>query len=120
MGRLATLGCLLAVVLLLSGAGTAAIAEPQKIGLQQEFDRVQFRVTVHANGSATWTVHYERTLGNESEKQQFESFAERFNENETSLYRGFVNRSRALTRHGREVTGRSMNATGFDRRAASV
>src|SRR6056297_3231539 len=55
----------------------------------QNFDRVQFRIAAFENGSAKWTFHYERTLSNKSQKQQFQTYANRFNGNNTKLYLAF-------------------------------
>ena len=44
----------------------------------QEFDSTTFVVTTYANGTATFTIRYERRLENESQVDQFESFAQRF------------------------------------------
>jgi hypothetical protein len=85
--------------------------------LQGEFDRTEFRITVYANGSATWTVRYQQTLDNETERRDFEAFAETFNDRETPLYTDFVNRSRTLVNAGTDATGREMSAEAFARRA---
>ncbi|EJN58834.1 helix-turn-helix transcriptional regulator [Halogranum rubrum] len=84
---------------------------------QESFDRNEVRLTVYENRSARWTFHYERTLSNESERQDFDAFAEEFNSNETQLYLGFRRDSSALVAEGANITGREMEATGFARRA---
>ncbi|MFC4359107.1 helix-turn-helix transcriptional regulator [Halobium salinum] len=92
-------------------------ADPASLS-QASFDRNRVVLTVYENGSAEWTFHYRRTLGNESERQNFEAFATEFNSNRTSLYRRFRADSRALTGEGQNVTGREMNATKFSRQAS--
>lgn len=84
---------------------------------QESFDRNEVRLTVYENRSARWTFHYERTLANETERQNFEAFAEEFNSTETQLYRGFERDSSALVADGANLTGREMRATAFSRRA---
>jgi len=99
-------------------AAGAQTAENEPLRLtQQDFDRTEFTIEQYANGSARWTFTFTRTLSNESEKDAFRSYAEEFNTNETELYRGFVADADALTRDGRNVTGRNMTATGFTRNA---
>jgi len=99
--------------------GTAVSEESAALGGAAEFDRTRFRIEVFANGSARWQFRYVRVLGtNETERQQFETFAERFNTEETSLYSDFVARAEALTASAANATERRMTATDFSRRAA--
>jgi hypothetical protein len=82
-----------------------------------EADRTRFEITVFENGSARWVFRYEQRLDSETAIEDFERYAERFNAEETESYRNFRNRSAALARSGREVTGRNMTAVSFDREA---
>ncbi|MFB6354678.1 MAG: helix-turn-helix transcriptional regulator [Halobacteriales archaeon] len=107
--------CLLAVAAGAAGATPAATGIGLDLG--QEFDRTQFRIAVYPNGSARWTFHYERTLDNASEREQFEAFAAGFTANETGLFGDFRNQSRALAAQGEAATGREMAARAFARRA---
>ena len=86
--------------------------------LLQEFeaDRTAFIITVYGNGSAEWRFRYERAL-NGSERDDFEAFAEEFNDDETELFTNFRTRARWLTDNGSRATGREMRATGFARDA---
>lgn len=88
------------------------------VGTLQGFDadRTSFRITVYENGSAEWLFRYEKSL-NESERQDFEAFAQEFNTNETELFVNFRTRARWLTDNGSTATGRPMNATAFRRDA---
>lgn len=110
-----------AVALVLASAlvvGTAAAGTaPFGLAAAQEFDRVQFTVTVYPDGAADWTFRYERRLANESDRRQFERFAERFRTKDTPLFRDFRNQTLALVALGREATGRPMNATNITRDA---
>jgi len=96
-------------------AGSASLGAPT---LLQGFeaDRTSFRITVYENGSAEWRFRYEKGL-NESEREDFEAFAEEFNENETELYTNFRKRAQWLTDNGSTATGREMSAENFDREA---
>ncbi|WP_435346805.1 helix-turn-helix transcriptional regulator [Haloarchaeobius sp. HRN-SO-5] len=85
----------------------------------QQFDRTQFRIEVSANGSARFTIRHERQLANESERQQFQTFADDFESNQTELYSDFTRRARDLTTFGTNETGRNMTATDF-RRSATI
>ncbi|MFC7227648.1 hypothetical protein N0B31_09560 [Salinirubellus salinus] len=92
--------------------GPESVAEAQ-----QEFDRTAFLVTVYGNGTARWTFRFERTLSNETERQDFETFADRFDSEETALYTDFVNRSERLVSAGTNATDREMAAEAFQRDA---
>jgi LPXTG-motif cell wall-anchored protein len=84
----------------------------------EEADRVKFQITVHENGTAVWTFRYERHLANESERQQFESFAQEFNQNDSHpTYVGFKDQASALVAAGDEQTDRQMAANSFRRNA---
>lgn len=113
----------LVVGLLVTTAAVAGVVDERHHAIdgvdaaQESFDRNEVQLTVYENQSARWTFHYERTLSNETERQNFESFAQEFNTNETQLYRGFQRDSSALVADGANITGREMEATGFARRA---
>ncbi len=100
-----------------AAATPAAQAERVTLADAQEFDRAQFRIAVFPNGSARWTFHYERTLANASEREQFEGFAADFEANETTLWRDFRNQTETLVTRGETATGREMAAESYDRRA---
>ncbi|MFB6172663.1 MAG: helix-turn-helix transcriptional regulator [Haloarculaceae archaeon] len=106
------------VVVPAAGAGAATTSSPDSAAaVQSNFDRTTFVVRVFENGSARWTFQYSQPLTNESERQDFRTYAATFNENETELYRNFQTRADWLTRAGTNATGREMTATGFTRRA---
>jgi hypothetical protein len=81
----------------------------------QEFeaDDVQFEITVYENGSGTWTFRYMTNLESEEERQDFEAYAEEFENNDTDLYRSFQTGAERLTENGSELTGREMSAEAF-------
>ena len=81
------------------------------------FDRVEFHITVDRDGSARWTFRYLRTLRDEDEREAFETFADRFESEETGLYENFRRQADGLTAASTEQTGRQMDATGFERTA---
>jgi len=81
------------------------------------FDSTTFDITVHENGTATWTFTYERVLQTQSDEAEFQAFAEEFETEESDLYARFVDQSQALTASGAEATGREMEATDHDRSA---
>jgi len=83
----------------------------------QNFDRVQFRIAAFENGSAKWTFHYERTLSNKSQKQQFQTYANRFNGNNTKLYLAFQKQAKSLSDAGQRSTGRQMKPENFSKEA---
>ncbi|MEF8862229.1 MAG: hypothetical protein V5A40_10810 [Haloarculaceae archaeon] len=96
----------------------SAASDPETVReLQQEFDRTEFRITVDANGSAEWTFRFKRTLENDTERRDFRTFADGFNDESTELYTDFRQRARTLTTQGANATGRPMNATDFSKRA---
>jgi len=119
MHRQVLLGCLL-VAALVSGAAVTTAQETRSSGLLVQpdgFDQTTFEITVTENGSARWSIQHHRRLANDSEERQFRDFAERFESEETDLYRNFVSRSETLTAIGRNATGRPMAAKSFDRDA---
>jgi hypothetical protein len=95
----------------------AAAAEPVPMTQGIDADRTEFRITVYANGSAEWLFRYEQRLESDEERQDFETFAEEFNSQETEAYRNFQERAVSLTASGTNATGREMSAEDFDRDA---
>jgi uncharacterized membrane protein len=90
---------------------------PQTLGTTENFDNVEFHITVFENGTAEWTFTYQRTLNNETERQQFERFADEFNNNSTGMWRDFKQQARQLARAGQNATGRTMKAQNFRKEA---
>ena len=90
---------------------------PQTLGVAENFDSVEFHITVYENGTAGWTFTYQRTLNNESERQQFEQFADEFNNNSTTMWQEFRQQARRLASAGQNTTGRTMKAQNFKKRA---
>lgn len=84
----------------------------------EEFDSRSFDITVYENGSATWTFTYERLLSTESEEEEFRTFAEEFETEETDLYLRFIGQAEALADGGADATDREMSATNFERSAS--
>jgi uncharacterized membrane protein len=112
----------LAALLFVSVAAGPALAASDagttRLGAPEGFTQTVFNIEVYENGSAQWTFEYSRPLENASEREDFEAFAEDFEENESPMYRDFVNRSAKLTDAGSDVTGREMNASSFSRSAS--
>ncbi|QLD87028.1 hypothetical protein HWV23_15280 [Natronomonas halophila] len=115
------LACAFAVVLVsaavLGGAAPVAASDGQaaetRLTQSVDADRVEFRVTVYENGSAEWLFRYEQQLESDTERSDFETFAEEFNTNETDLYLNFRDRASSLTASGANATGRDMRAEAF-------
>jgi hypothetical protein len=87
-------------------------------GAAIEADSVEFRITVFDNASSRWTFTYTRVLENETERRQFESFAEEFEANETQSFIDFRDLAKGLADRGRNATGREMRAKAFSRSAS--
>ncbi|WP_247001344.1 helix-turn-helix transcriptional regulator [Halosolutus gelatinilyticus] len=83
----------------------------------QEFDETKFEITVYENGTATWTFRYEKELNGSDEEDAFETFAERFENEETPLYDTFTSMADNLTKAGVAETDREMEASDFNRSA---
>ena len=121
MERVLVVGVSLVFVVALccgSGVGATGRAQPS-FGDTSAFDSATYYVEVYANGSVHWTAQYQTILENESQVQAFESFAERFERDETELFASF--REGAVTdRVGQaeNVTGRPMDAVAFSRSAS--
>ncbi len=99
-----------------AGAGESLFPQTTPEG----FTDAEFEIRVHADGSVRWTVRASRPLENESEREQFETFAEEFETTETTAVRNFRARARRLAAFGTNATDREMNATDFDRNARVV
>lgn len=82
-----------------------------------EADRTVFVITIGDNGSAEWRFRYEQRLENDTDVEDFETYADRFNSEETDGFRNFRDRAIALTDSGTETTGRNMTAVRFRRDA---
>ncbi len=117
----AVVATLAAVLLVVSPFVSSAVAAPDADRLQtpDRFDTTTFRITLHENGSATWTIEHYQPLESVNETERFRAYAETFEDNETALYRNFVADAEALTRTGTNKTGRQMDARNF-RRSAGV
>lgn len=85
----------------------------------QDFDSTAFEITVHENGSATWTFRHERRLADEEEEENFAAFAEEFESEETGLYERFTDQSEALADTGSQATDREMETTAYNRSATT-
>ncbi|AGB37573.1 helix-turn-helix transcriptional regulator [Natronococcus occultus] len=85
----------------------------------QDFDSTTFEITVHENGSATWTFRHEQRLEDDDDETNFEAFAEEFEAEETGLYERFTEQAEALTDTRAEATDREMEATAFNRSATT-
>ncbi|UPV99997.1 hypothetical protein M0R88_15965 [Halorussus gelatinilyticus] len=99
------------------GPSTELSRTPQTLGVAENFDTVEFHITVHENGTAEWTFTYQRTLNNDTERRQFQQFASEFNNNSTRLYENFKRQARQLASAGQNATGRAMKAQHFHKEA---
>ncbi|MFC6973783.1 helix-turn-helix transcriptional regulator [Halomicroarcula sp. GCM10025709] len=102
-------------------AGIPAVAgeqQPSRLQTPERFDETTFRVTAYANGSARWTIEHRTPLANESERGQFEEFAQTFESAETPLYADFVEQAGLLTQFASNRTGRPMTPGQFQRSAS--
>jgi len=109
----------LALVVLLGVVVPAGAGEPTqpRVTTPPEFDSTTFEITVFANGTARWTFEHSRPLANDTEREQYRDFAERFNSENLSFYESFKDRARRLVSAGRNATGRNMTARNFQKRA---
>lgn len=80
-----------------------------------DFDRITFRIEVFENGDARWTTANWKSLENETERDDFQTFIDRFEDESTAQFDAFVARAEALTDAGTDATGRQMEATSFER-----
>jgi uncharacterized membrane protein len=113
-----------AVVIVVAAISTpAAMATPQaqeRPSLQTPagFETTTFRITVHGNGSATWAIEHRQPLTNDSQREQFRAFADRFETTETDLFRTFKTGATRLADLGSSATDREMAARNIRRSAA--
>jgi hypothetical protein len=111
-------------VILVAAAITApvAIATPQaqeRPSLQTPagFETTTFRITVYGNGSATWAIEHRQPLKNDSQREQFRAFADRFETTETELFQTFKTDATRLAGLGSSATDRQMAARNIRRSA---
>ncbi|AQL43858.1 hypothetical protein BV210_14600 [Halorientalis sp. IM1011] len=84
----------------------------------QQFESTQFVVTVYANGSARWTFkHFTGVLQNSTQRENFQTYADEFESQETDLWTKFRTSARGLTAAGSNATDRTMTAENFRRSA---
>lgn len=81
------------------------------------FTNTAFEIRLSLNSSARWTVRHSTPLANDTEREQFETYAQRFTTETTDTYAEFRTRAQRLTAFGTNATGRRMAATGFSRDA---
>ena len=97
---------------------TAVTASSDDIG-SGDFDTTTFDITVHENGSATWTFRYELRLDEDNDsatQENFEAFAEEFESEETGMYVQFREQAAAMV-DGNDQIDREMEASNFNRSA---
>jgi hypothetical protein len=82
-----------------------------------EADRTLFSISVRENASAKWQFRYEQRLESDSATQDFQTYADRFNSEETESFRNFRDRAVALTLTGSDAVDRNMTAEAFRRDA---
>ncbi|PSP86520.1 hypothetical protein BRC83_00275 [Halobacteriales archaeon QS_1_68_17] len=113
---------LVVTLLWVAGAAPMGVAAATATGgafdSPDDFDTTTFEIRAYANGSIRWTFVYSRTLANETERRQFQEYAERFNSEETDTYTQFKRRARLLVEGGSNATGREMRAGAFRREAS--
>ncbi|AFZ73741.1 helix-turn-helix transcriptional regulator [Natronobacterium gregoryi] len=87
----------------------------------RDFDTTTFDITIHTNGTATWTFRYEQRFASDEDEQRenFEAFAEQFeaNADETELFDRFQLQVESMADISAEATDREMEATNFNRSA---
>ena len=118
VGFLGTVGVVGAVTAATPGADGATLSAGES-GLQDdgEYESLQIRLSVQADGDVVWTYRYIYPVESAEERDAFEDYAERFEEEETRLYREFLEQSEALTASAAERLGREMTATDYERSA---
>jgi hypothetical protein len=107
-----------AAAALVVGGGGAAAEGPPALSTPSQFASSTFDVEVFANGTADWTfVYFTEQFQNQTEREQFSDYADRFESRNLSLWTNFVDRATVLTDLGRNATGRDMGASDFTRSA---
>jgi len=80
-------------------------------------DSVRLMVSVHENGSATWTVQYWTRLDDENTTDAFESLQQDIEANPSNFSDRFAARMRSTVGAAENATDREMNASDFGVRA---
>ena len=120
VGLLALLVLTTAVGSLSVGGGPTVAADTGQPPIQTTpdgFTNTAFEIRLYENTSAQWTVRHTTPLSNESEREQFEAYAQRFSNQTTETYADFQVRADRLAAFGSNATGRAMSAVGFSRDA---
>jgi hypothetical protein len=76
-----------------------------------------FEITVFESGDGRWAIRQIQPLDSEQEVADFETFAQRFETEETETLQTFRERANRLTESGSSATGREMAAEAFERGA---
>lgn len=105
------------IVFVDSGEPTAEF-DTSDLAQTEDIDRTIFAITVFEGGDARWTVEHRQEIPFDSEERDnFEAFAETFNQEETETYEKFQTRAARLTNDGSNLTDRRMDASAFEREA---
>ena len=91
--------------------------QPQPAPLLQEPPETDATVTdiqVLANGTAEWTLTIRMQLDSEAAEAEFDAFRTEFEANRSTYLDSYRDRMMGVVTNAETVTGREMNATGFD------
>ncbi|WP_436935586.1 helix-turn-helix transcriptional regulator [Halovenus marina] len=83
----------------------------------ENFTDTSFEITVFENGDGRWAIRQIRPLETDTEVEDFETFAQRFETEQTDTFQTFRERANRLTESGSSATGREMTAEAFEREA---
>lgn len=106
---------LILALLSLSLAGAPAAAQ-QPPGPEPHV--TVYRIHVHDDGNATWTVELRQRLPTEQDRRGFQSFLEAVESGNVTVFEGIEGEMRPLVADAENATGRSMRAVDFGRDAA--
>lgn len=112
--RVALAGLAVAALLLATAAAPAAAQETRT----PSPDITIYRIELHGDGNATWSVELRRRLTSSSEREGFEAFRDAVRSGNVTVFGGIERDITPLVEEAENATGRSMSAVGFSRDVA--
>ncbi|WP_418280545.1 DUF7345 domain-containing protein [Halorubrum sp. DTA98] len=105
--------CCVVAVAFAAPAGAQTTAFPQ-IDDQPEPDNTITRISLDADGSATWEITLRTRLENDTEVAEYERFQERFRSNTSRYLDPFADRMTGVVAAANDSANREMRATDFE------
>lgn len=110
------------ILVLLLALVTAPVVVGGQVAAQEDAapspDIAVYRIHVHENGTATWTVELRRELQSDTEREGYRRFVESVESGNVTVFEGIEADMRPLVAAADNATGRPMSTSNFSREAA--